>query len=77
MSESKPSEPTITLAVAFMSVELTAAQASSVLQWMGQQLGGTEAGAALRDGGIALGTPPEPSTARTSSSTSTSKTSSS
>lgn len=46
----------MTLTDAFDSVSLTPGAASHFLQWLSQQVGtDTEVGAALRDGGIAVG----------------------
>lgn len=66
----------ITLATAFAGVTLPRGAASTLLQWMGMQIGhDTEAGAALRDGGIALmdtGAAEPPARTSTSSRSSTS-----
>lgn len=67
----------ITLATAFAGVTLPRGAASTLLQWMGMQIGhDTEAGAALRDGGIALmETESEPPVRSTSTSRSSSSSS--
>lgn len=69
------SEPMISLLDAFAEVSMTRGQASSLLQWMGQQLEGTEAGTALKEGGVIVAAPPP--VARGSSSSSSGSTGSS
>lgn len=57
------SDEQISLATAFDSVMLSPGAASTLLQWMAHQIGhDTEAGAALRDAGILVGSnaPEEP-----------------
>lgn len=69
----------ISLGLAFQSVVVSQGAASTLLQWMAQQIGhDTEAGKALRDAGIAIGLGDiTPARSSSSSSSSSSKASSS
>jgi citrate synthase len=62
-------QPMISLSEALDSVQMSEGAAGTFMQWLGQQLAGTEAGNAIRDAGIALTNHETPAATKTASTT--------